>query len=163
MLIFEGSGCDSVGRTVASYTRVLQFNSYHRQILFTINCIKKTKIQKKRPWMANYKNTIIFNFCEYRFPAWKLRHFISIFKHDQSRRRRRRRRRRVALLFEIITKDLNVCQLRSRVCTYLPTYPPTYIERKKHSLRWGQFKTFKHDLKFFNLHTTYLALVAEIS
>ena len=45
-----GSGCGSVGRVVASNTRDPQFeSSSHRQILFTINCIKDVlKIRKKK-------------------------------------------------------------------------------------------------------------------
>ena len=52
-----GSGCDSVGRAVASDDRGLQFESRHQQIfisdinLFTVNCIEKTKIKKRgREW-----------------------------------------------------------------------------------------------------------------
>ena len=149
MLIFEGSGCDSVGRTVASYTRVLQFNSYHRQILFTINCIKKTKIQKKH----NY-----FQFLRVSIPRLKVAAFYLNFQTWSITTTTTTRR--VALWnchkrFE--------CLPIAKPCVYLLAHLPTYIEREKHSLRWGQFKTFKHDLKFFNLHTTYLALVTEIS
>ena len=57
----EGSGCGSVGRAVASNTRGPQFKSSHRQnlywtfvYLFTINCIEKTKINKKRLRMAHF-------------------------------------------------------------------------------------------------------------
>ena len=53
------SGCGSVGRVVASDTRGLQFESSHRQNfihVFTINCIEKTKLKKKRPGMAHLKN-----------------------------------------------------------------------------------------------------------
>ena len=54
-----GSGCGSVGRAVASNTRGPRFESSHQQIyiehLFTINCIEKTKINKKRPGMAHFK------------------------------------------------------------------------------------------------------------
>ena len=54
-----GSGCDSVGRAVASDARGLWFESSHLQTfisdiyLFTVNCIEKTKIKKKRPGMAH--------------------------------------------------------------------------------------------------------------
>ena len=45
------SGCGSVGRAVAFNTRGLRFDSSHRQNfiehLFIINCIEKTKINKK--------------------------------------------------------------------------------------------------------------------
>ena len=34
-----GSGCDSIGKAVASDTRDPRFKSSHQQILFTINCI----------------------------------------------------------------------------------------------------------------------------
>ena len=36
---------DSVGRVVASDTRDPRFESNHWQIIFTINCIQKTKIK----------------------------------------------------------------------------------------------------------------------
>ena len=55
-----GSGCDSVGRAVASYVRGLRFKSSHRQTFisdinfFTVNCIEKTKIKKKRPRMTQF-------------------------------------------------------------------------------------------------------------
>ena len=53
-----GSGCGSVGRAVTFNTRGLRFESSHRQnlywtfvCLFTINCIEKTKINKRgREW-----------------------------------------------------------------------------------------------------------------
>ena len=55
-----GSGCGSVGRAVASDTRGPRFKSSHWQNyiehLFTVNCIEKTKIRKKRPGMAHLKN-----------------------------------------------------------------------------------------------------------
>ena len=54
-----GSGCGSVGRAVVFDTRGLRFDSSHRQNfiehLFIINCIEKTKINKKRPGMAHFK------------------------------------------------------------------------------------------------------------
>ena len=43
-----GSGCDPVGRTVASDTWDWRFESSHRQILFTVSCTDKTRIMKKR-------------------------------------------------------------------------------------------------------------------
>ena len=53
-----GSGCGSVDRAVAFNTRGLRFDSSHRQKfiehLFIINCIEKTKINKKRPGMAHF-------------------------------------------------------------------------------------------------------------
>ena len=43
----QGSGCDSVGRAVASNTRGPRFESNHQQMLYlillTVNCIEKTK------------------------------------------------------------------------------------------------------------------------
>ena len=42
-----GSGCDSVGRAVASNTRDQEFESNHQQI-FTINLIEKTNMKQKR-------------------------------------------------------------------------------------------------------------------
>ena len=53
-----GSGCGSVGRVVAFDSRGPRFNSSHRENfiehLFIINCIEKTKINKKRPGMAHF-------------------------------------------------------------------------------------------------------------
>ena len=53
-----GSGCGSVGRAVAYDTRGPQFDSSHQQNfiehLFIINCIEKTKINKKRPGVAHF-------------------------------------------------------------------------------------------------------------
>ena len=59
---YQGSGCDSVGRAVAFNTRGPRFDSSHRQNfiehlfvnLFIINCIEKTKINKKRQGMAHF-------------------------------------------------------------------------------------------------------------
>ena len=45
---FISGGCGSVGIAVASDTKYLQFESSHHQILFTIKCIKKTKLNKKK-------------------------------------------------------------------------------------------------------------------
>ena len=50
---FLSSGCGSVGKAVASDTRGPQIESGHRQI-FTVNCIEKTKIKKKRPGKAHF-------------------------------------------------------------------------------------------------------------
>ena len=54
-----GSGCGSVGRADAFDTRGPRFDSSHRQNfiehLFIINCIEKTKINKKRPGLAHFK------------------------------------------------------------------------------------------------------------
>ena len=58
-IVFWGSGCGSVGRAVAFDTRGLRVESSHRRIfkeqLFTVYCIEKTKINKKRPRMAHWK------------------------------------------------------------------------------------------------------------
>ena len=60
----EESGCGSVGRAVASDTRVPR--SSHRQILhylYTVNCIEKTNIKKKSPRMTHFykkKNSAIY-------------------------------------------------------------------------------------------------------
>ena len=55
-----GSGCGSVGRAVAFNTKGPRFDSSHRQNfiehLFIINCIEKTKINKKRPGIAHFFN-----------------------------------------------------------------------------------------------------------
>ena len=58
-----GSGGDgSVGRAVASDTRDPRFESSHRQTfiehLFTVNCVEKTKMKKKRPGMAHLLNKL---------------------------------------------------------------------------------------------------------
>ena len=56
-----GSGCGSVGRAVTSDARCLPFQSSHLHTFisdiyfFTVNCIEKTKIRKKRPGMALLK------------------------------------------------------------------------------------------------------------
>jgi len=47
-----GRGCSTVGRAVASNTCDLQFESHHRQFLFTLSCMGKLKI-KKRPRIAH--------------------------------------------------------------------------------------------------------------
>ena len=52
-----GSGCGSVGRAVASIPEVCGLNpviSKHLYWTFTVNCIEKTKIKKKRPRMAHF-------------------------------------------------------------------------------------------------------------
>ena len=58
LVLNEGSGCGSVGRVVAFDTRGPRFDSSHRQNfiehLFIINCIEKTKINKKKPGMAHF-------------------------------------------------------------------------------------------------------------
>ena len=53
----QGSGCGSVGRVIASDPRGPWFKSSHWQKLYwtyTINCIEKTKIKKKRPGLAHF-------------------------------------------------------------------------------------------------------------
>ena len=57
------SGCGSVGRAVAFNSRGPRFDSSHQQNviehLVIINCIEKTKINKKRPGMAHtFKKTL---------------------------------------------------------------------------------------------------------
>ena len=60
-----GSGCGAVGRAVAFKTRGPRFDSSHRQNfiehLFIINCIEKTKINKKRgrEWPTFLKKTLV--------------------------------------------------------------------------------------------------------
>ena len=62
-----GSGGGSVGRAVAYDARGPRFESSHRQIilsdiyLFTVNCIEKTKIKKKRPGLARFKNIVNYH------------------------------------------------------------------------------------------------------
>ena len=51
-----GSGCGSVGGAVASKARDPLFESSHRHILFTMNCIKKTKVKKRGREWPNRKN-----------------------------------------------------------------------------------------------------------
>ena len=58
----KDSGCGSVGRAVASDDRGRRFESSHWQnfksgiYLFTVNCIEKTKINKKRLVMGRNKS-----------------------------------------------------------------------------------------------------------
>ena len=64
----EGSGCCSVGRVVASDTRGQSFGSSHRQnfyieYLYSVNCIEKTEIKKKRLGMAHFKKPFVY--CEF--------------------------------------------------------------------------------------------------
>ena len=70
-----GSGCGAVGRAVAFKTRCPRFDSSHRQNfiehLFIINCIEKTKInKKKRPGMAHFfkKNSCVMRSPEQKNP-----------------------------------------------------------------------------------------------
>ena len=55
------SGCDSVGIALASYIRVPNSNPVIGKtfildiyLFFTVNCIEKTKIKKKRHGMAHF-------------------------------------------------------------------------------------------------------------
>ena len=56
-----GSGCGSVGRAVTSDTRGRRFESSHWQKLinfehlYTVNCIEKAKLTKKRVGMAIFE------------------------------------------------------------------------------------------------------------
>ena len=68
-----GSGCDSVGRVVASDTRGLRFESRHRQIfiehLFTnVNYIVKTKIKEKEagngPFLYKKNKGLVDNYIK---------------------------------------------------------------------------------------------------
>ena len=56
--ILMGSGWGSVGRAVASNARGPRLESSNKKklywTLFTVNCIGKTKIKKKRPAMAHF-------------------------------------------------------------------------------------------------------------
>jgi len=47
-----GGGCDSVGREVV--VRIQSSANFYIQHLFTANCIRKTKIKKNRPGMADF-------------------------------------------------------------------------------------------------------------
>ena len=63
----KGSGCSSVGRAVAFNSRGPRFDSSHfLEHLFIINCIEKTKINKKRPGMAHFLNNV-FHYLLLRF------------------------------------------------------------------------------------------------
>ena len=57
-MFLQGSGCGSVGRAVASDSKGPRSESHHRQNIyiehFTVNCIEKTKIKKKRPGRAHF-------------------------------------------------------------------------------------------------------------
>ena len=60
-----GSCCGSVGRAVASIARGPRFESSHQQTfrtdinLSTVNCIEKTKINKKRPGIAYFEKNAL--------------------------------------------------------------------------------------------------------
>ena len=64
-----GSGCGSVGRADAFETRGPRFDSSHRQNfiehLFIINRIEKTKINKKRPGMEQFKKKLMAQILMY--------------------------------------------------------------------------------------------------
>ena len=60
-MLWTASGCGTVGKAVTSDTRHPLFNSSHRQILITFNCIEEKKIKKKEAEMAHLKNTSILN------------------------------------------------------------------------------------------------------
>ena len=66
-----GNGCGSVGRSVASNTRGLQFKSSYLTYRYTVNCIETTKIKKKRPGMAQlFRNhSVIFTYRGGNHPA----------------------------------------------------------------------------------------------
>ena len=68
--------CGSVGGAVASNTRGSQFESGHRQNfihLFTIKCIEKTKINKKRrPGMAHFQKIYLFKNTVLRYGNCRL-------------------------------------------------------------------------------------------
>ena len=56
-----GSGCGSFGRAVSTDSRGPRFESCHRQkkySMFTVNCIVKTKIKKKKPGPVHLKNVL---------------------------------------------------------------------------------------------------------
>ena len=56
---FISGGCGSVGIAVASDTKYLQFESSHHQILFTIKCIKRQNlIRRKETGNGPIKNII---------------------------------------------------------------------------------------------------------
>ena len=54
----RGSGCGLVGRVVASDIRCLGFVSSHQQIFLDVNCIKKTKIEKKEAGNGPFKKQL---------------------------------------------------------------------------------------------------------
>ena len=47
-------GCGTVGKAVVSDPRVPLFESSHSKLLFTANCIEKTKIKKKGLEMTEF-------------------------------------------------------------------------------------------------------------
>ena len=64
-IIWLGSDCGAVGRSVASDTRDPRFDSSHQlfyllPIICIINCIEKAKIMKKMPAMTQFKNKMWF-------------------------------------------------------------------------------------------------------
>ena len=71
--LVQGSGCGSGGKAIAFDTRGLQFDSSHQQnftehlfvYFFIINCIEKTKINKKRPGMDHFfKKSLLVQFVK---------------------------------------------------------------------------------------------------
>ena len=72
-----------VGRAIASYTRGPEFKSSHRQILFTVNCIQKTKIKDRKAGMLNKTSKdIIYLFLKMDQPRPLFRLF-SVFSNKQ--------------------------------------------------------------------------------
>ena len=59
-ILFKGQWCGAVGLAVTSDTRVPRFESSHWQILFTTNCIEKTKINKKEAGKGPKVKKILF-------------------------------------------------------------------------------------------------------
>ena len=63
-----GSGCGSVGRAVASDPEVCGSNPVIGKIyiehLFTVNCIEKIKMKKKRPEMAHFKKIFLKDYLQ---------------------------------------------------------------------------------------------------
>ena len=55
-----GSGCESVDRVVASYTKSPWFESSHQQKnILNMYFLEKTKIKKKKPGMAHFISTVV--------------------------------------------------------------------------------------------------------
>ena len=76
-----------MGRAVASDTRGPRFESSHWQLLsdiylFTVNCIEKTKIKKKRPRMALSKKQFGNMFAD--FQTYKSNLFVCFLEKYKS-------------------------------------------------------------------------------
>ena len=69
-----GSGCGSVGRVIASKSRgpVISKNIYWT---ITVNCIEKTKINKKRPKIAHFLKRVLHTYNKRKAKIWSHRRY----------------------------------------------------------------------------------------